>query len=369
MPATTSRTWGPVHAIPTYHKAGRRRAHRALRDPERPLPLIIDSDPGLDDALAIGLAAASPELRLLAVTTVGGNADVDPLHRERAAAAPRLRPRRRPGRRGRRRGPARVGRPGDGGPRRERHRRPRSCHRPTTRPCPEGAVALIARLLEASPEPGRDRADRAAHQRRAAASALPAPRAADRPPVPDGRLDRGGQHHGLGRVQHHRGPRGGRRRVPVRRADHDDRAGRDPPGAAGPRRRRWRCARRDALGGDRRGAHRATRWPGTWSGPARRPPRSTTRWRSRTSWSRTSSPSPATTSWSTRPTVRRVAGPICDGLPYRLQRDGRTPNADVGIVIDRAAVQPAPDRGVRPPAVAAPHRRRRSARRRVSLPA
>ena len=27
---------------------------------------------------------------------------------------------------------------------------------------------------------------------------------------------------------------------------------------------------------------------------------------------------------------------VCDGLPYRLARDGRTPNADVGIVIDRA---------------------------------
>ena len=26
---------------------------------------------------------------------------------------------------------------------------------------------------------------------------------------------------------------------------------------------------------------------------------------------------------------------MCDGLPYRLRRDGRTPNADVGIVIDR----------------------------------
>jgi inosine/uridine nucleosidase len=43
---------------------------------EKPLPLIIDSDPGLDDALAIGLAVARPELELLAVTTVGGNADV-----------------------------------------------------------------------------------------------------------------------------------------------------------------------------------------------------------------------------------------------------------------------------------------------------
>jgi inosine-uridine nucleoside N-ribohydrolase len=38
--------------------------------------LIIDSDPGLDDALAIGLALARPELRVLAVTTVGGNAEV-----------------------------------------------------------------------------------------------------------------------------------------------------------------------------------------------------------------------------------------------------------------------------------------------------
>src|SRR5207342_2402926 len=43
---------------------------------DHPLPLIIDSDPGLDDALAIGLAVARPELRVLAVTTVGGNADV-----------------------------------------------------------------------------------------------------------------------------------------------------------------------------------------------------------------------------------------------------------------------------------------------------
>jgi purine nucleosidase len=42
----------------------------------KPLPLIIDSDPGLDDALAIGLAVARPEIDLLAVTTVGGNADV-----------------------------------------------------------------------------------------------------------------------------------------------------------------------------------------------------------------------------------------------------------------------------------------------------
>jgi inosine-uridine nucleoside N-ribohydrolase len=68
--------WGPVHAVPTFHRAGAGARTAPFGTPDRPLPLIIDSDPGLDDALAIGLACASPELRLLAVTTVGGNADV-----------------------------------------------------------------------------------------------------------------------------------------------------------------------------------------------------------------------------------------------------------------------------------------------------
>lgn len=68
--------WGPVHAVPTYHKAGSAERTAPFGTVERPIPLIIDSDPGLDDALAIGLAAASPEIALLAVTTVGGNADV-----------------------------------------------------------------------------------------------------------------------------------------------------------------------------------------------------------------------------------------------------------------------------------------------------
>ena len=36
-------------------------------------PLVIDCDPGVDDAIAILLALASPELELLAVTTVAGN--------------------------------------------------------------------------------------------------------------------------------------------------------------------------------------------------------------------------------------------------------------------------------------------------------
>ena len=35
--------------------------------------VIIDCDPGIDDSLALMLAAASPELEILGITTVSGN--------------------------------------------------------------------------------------------------------------------------------------------------------------------------------------------------------------------------------------------------------------------------------------------------------
>jgi pyrimidine-specific ribonucleoside hydrolase len=41
------------------------------------IPVIIDTDPGVDDAVALMLAAASPQVRLLGVTTVFGNATVE----------------------------------------------------------------------------------------------------------------------------------------------------------------------------------------------------------------------------------------------------------------------------------------------------
>ena len=63
-------------ALPTFYAAPPVPRTAPCGTTEHPIPLIVDSDPGLDDALAIGLAVARPEIDLLAVTTVGGNADV-----------------------------------------------------------------------------------------------------------------------------------------------------------------------------------------------------------------------------------------------------------------------------------------------------
>jgi pyrimidine-specific ribonucleoside hydrolase len=43
---------------------------------QQPTPLVIDTDPGIDDTLAILLALASPEVDLRLVTTVHGNVDL-----------------------------------------------------------------------------------------------------------------------------------------------------------------------------------------------------------------------------------------------------------------------------------------------------
>ena len=42
-----------------------------------PMPVVIDCDPGHDDAIALMLAAASPEIDLIGVTTVAGNTTVE----------------------------------------------------------------------------------------------------------------------------------------------------------------------------------------------------------------------------------------------------------------------------------------------------
>ncbi|WP_297722286.1 nucleoside hydrolase [Intestinimonas sp.] len=44
---------------------------------EKRRPVIVDCDPGIDDAVALLLAAAAPELELVAVTAVAGNVGLD----------------------------------------------------------------------------------------------------------------------------------------------------------------------------------------------------------------------------------------------------------------------------------------------------
>ena len=42
-----------------------------------PVPIVLDCDPGHDDAIALLLALASPEVELRGVTTVAGNQTVE----------------------------------------------------------------------------------------------------------------------------------------------------------------------------------------------------------------------------------------------------------------------------------------------------
>jgi pyrimidine-specific ribonucleoside hydrolase len=61
-------------AIPgTTPSGSARRADEDAGAHPGPRPIVLDCDPGHDDALAITLALARPELELLGITTVGGN--------------------------------------------------------------------------------------------------------------------------------------------------------------------------------------------------------------------------------------------------------------------------------------------------------
>ena len=55
--------------------------------------VIIDTDPGVDDALALMLALRSPELRVEAITTVGGNVSLDQATKNAALILDLLSPR------------------------------------------------------------------------------------------------------------------------------------------------------------------------------------------------------------------------------------------------------------------------------------
>src|SRR3954470_15100077 len=61
---------------PATRRACRRPSGTGCEDLPVPVPLVIDTDPGIDDALAILLALASPEVDLRLVTSVHGNVEL-----------------------------------------------------------------------------------------------------------------------------------------------------------------------------------------------------------------------------------------------------------------------------------------------------
>lgn len=119
------------------------------------IPLVIDTDPGVDDAVAIMLALASPEVELRAVTTVFGNValpattanagrilalcDRSDIPVAAGAARPLVHPQRE-------RAEAWHGGDGLGG-------RAAALPLPAADPDPRGAVGLMAAVLRAAAEP------------------------------------------------------------------------------------------------------------------------------------------------------------------------------------------------------------------------
>ena len=117
-----------------------------------PRPVILDCDPGHDDALAILLALAHPELRVLGITTVAGNSCVENTTRNAlrvltllgrtdvpvasGASRPLVRP-------------VRVADHVHGASGLDGAELPEAA----VGPVPEGAVELLARLVRESPDP------------------------------------------------------------------------------------------------------------------------------------------------------------------------------------------------------------------------
>ena len=192
------------------------------------IPILLDCDPGHDDAIALLLALGSDELELRGVTTVAGNQTLEKttanairvLELAGRAEIPVAAGAGRPLVREPRVAADVHGETGLDGP---------DLPPPHADPSPQHAVDFLAERRRR-----RDaRRHRPADERRAAAGPLPGGEAgADRA---DGRRDRRGQRHARGRVQHLGRPRGRAARLHERARRDDGRARRHPPGA---RRRR-----------------------------------------------------------------------------------------------------------------------------------
>ena len=202
-------------------------------------PVLIDCDPGHDDAIAILLALASPEIEVLGITTVAGNQTLEKTttnalkileftgRTEIPVAAGAARPLvREPYVAAHVHGETRHGRPR---PARPRDAAGRSARR---------------RLPRRADRAGRRaRPDRPAHEYRPAPRTPSRGRGTARPDRAHGRSDRRGQRHAGRRVQHLGRPRGRGARVHERHRPDHDRPRRDPQGAVPAGRLRARSQR------------------------------------------------------------------------------------------------------------------------------
>ena len=139
-----------------------------------PTPIVLDCDPGHDDAIALLLALASPEVELVGVTTVAGNQTLEKTTANALRVLELVGPGRRAGRRGRRpaarararrrRARARRDRPGRARPADPRGRAGRASTRSTSSPreirardgrltlVPTGPLTNVALLLALHPD-------------------------------------------------------------------------------------------------------------------------------------------------------------------------------------------------------------------------
>ena len=190
------------------------------------IPVILDGDPGHDDAIAWVLARASRDLGILAVTSCCGNQTIEKttynalrvctligLHAPVGKGCPH------PLLNDVMNAPSVHGESGLDGP---------ALPEPAFEASALSAPELMAKVLRESPEPVTIVAT--GPQTNVAAGA-PGAEMQNRPHFPDGRRHRHRQLDACGGIQHSRRPGGSTDRIHIRRPHHNGRSGRDGKGA------------------------------------------------------------------------------------------------------------------------------------------